>query len=66
MNEPSNTPLCVACGRGSADVPLLALEFRGAMIHICPQHLPLLIHDPASLIGRLPGAEGLDPAEHHG
>jgi hypothetical protein len=32
---------------------------------ICPQHLPLLIHDPARLIGKLPGAEKLRPADHH-
>ena len=54
---------CVACGRDSQEVPLLQLEFRGSEFRICPQHLPLLIHDPARLIGKLPGAEGLEPAD---
>jgi hypothetical protein len=45
-------------------VPLLRLEFRGAEFWICPQHLPMLIHDPVSLAGKLPGAEKLTPAEH--
>lgn len=65
MNEPAKQGLCVACGRGSSDVPILSLDYQGTKIHICPQHLPLLIHDPASLIGKLPGAENLRPAEHH-
>jgi len=56
---------CLACDRGEDRVPLLRLAFRGEEFWICPQHLPLLIHDPARLVGRLPGAEHLEPAEHH-
>ena len=56
---------CVACGRGSDETPLLAFEYRGGTRWICAQHLPLLIHDPAKLADRLPGAEGLSPADHH-
>lgn len=56
--------ICLACGRGDAETPLIQLAYRGAAIWICPQHLPVLIHDPASLIGRLPGAENLSPADH--
>ena len=55
---------CIACGRSQDATPLLALEFQGGTFRICPQHLPVLIHDPAQLIGRLPGAEKLEPAEH--
>jgi hypothetical protein len=32
---------------------------------ICPQHLPLLIHNPQQLAGKLAGAENLKPADHH-
>jgi hypothetical protein len=56
---------CLACGRGNDAVPLIALSYRGASHWICPQHLPVLIHDPARLVGRLPGAEDLEPADHH-
>jgi hypothetical protein len=56
---------CIACQRGSEQTPLLALEYRGSTLWICPQHLPVLIHDPAKLIGCLPGAENLKPAEIH-
>jgi hypothetical protein len=61
----SSTPTCLACGRGADVVPLIALTYRGGSHWICPQHLPVLIHDPTRLVGRLPGAEDLQPAEHH-
>jgi len=56
---------CLACGRGDDVTPLVALSHQGTTRWICPQHLPILIHDPARLAGRLPGAESLSPAEHH-
>ena len=62
---PSDRPRCLACDRDSDATPLVALEHRGVHAWICPQHLPVLIHDPARLVGRLEGAEHLRPAEHH-
>lgn len=56
---------CLACKRDSHATPLVQLVYRESNIWICPQHLPMLIHDPASLIGVLPGAENLSPADHH-
>ena len=56
---------CLACGRGQDETPLVSLVYRGSAHWICPQHLPILIHDPQRLVGKLPGAEGLEPAEHH-
>jgi len=58
MNE------CLVCHRGSDATPLISLEYRGGTLRICPQHLPILIHDPAQLVGLLPGAENLAPSEH--
>lgn len=55
---------CLVCERGADETPLLRLEYRDSEFRICPQHLPVLIHDPAQLIGRLPGAERLSPADH--
>jgi hypothetical protein len=57
--------VCVACGRGSDVVPLLTLEYQGKTFNICAQHLPVLIHDPSKLAGRLEGAEKLEPSDHH-
>ena len=56
---------CLACGRTPDVTPLIALNYRGGTYWICPQHLPVLIHDPARLVGQLPGAEELRPADHH-
>ncbi|MCB1009200.1 MAG: hypothetical protein KDB94_09930 [Acidobacteria bacterium] len=56
---------CLFCQRDERATPLVVLTYGGESLHICPQHLPLLIHDPQRLIGVLPGAERLEPAEHH-
>jgi len=58
-------PSCLICERDSDVTPLLTLEYRGTTIRICPQHLPVLIHDPARLVGILPGAEELRPSDVH-
>jgi hypothetical protein len=65
MTDSSSEPRCLACERAQDATPLIQLQYRGDRFWICPQHLPLLIHDPAQLIGRLPGAENLSPADHH-
>lgn len=57
---------CLNCNRTEHQVPLLALAFKGETYYICPQCLPVLIHKPASLARKLPGAENFGaPAEHH-
>ncbi len=65
MNNQVTEKHCLACKRDANATPLVQLAYRDTMIWICPQHLPMLIHDPASLIGVLPGAENLSPADHH-
>jgi len=56
---------CLACGRDASATPLIHLDYMKTEFWICPQHLPVLIHDPTRLAGRLPGAEAMIPAEHH-
>lgn len=60
-------PTCVQCGRTSQEVPLLTLTYQANLYYICPQHLPLAIHKPEQLVGKLPGAENLasPPGHHH-
>lgn len=65
MIDDQTEPTCLACGLSAADTPLLTLTYRGRSFWICAQHLPVLIHDPQQLVGRLPGAEQLRPADHH-
>jgi hypothetical protein len=56
---------CVVCARGEQETPLVAWAYRHSTVWICPQHLPVLIHDPMRLVGKLDGAESLTPADHH-
>lgn len=55
---------CVVCARDSQQTPLIALDYCGKGYWICPQHLPVLIHHPEHLAGKLPGAENLSASEH--
>ncbi len=65
MQDSRNEKVCLACMRGTDATPLLRFDYLEAQFWICPQHLPILIHDPAQLIGLLPGADKLEPADHH-
>jgi predicted RNA-binding Zn-ribbon protein involved in translation (DUF1610 family) len=55
---------CVSCERTVEEVTLLNVTHRGGVAYICPQCLPILIHDPHQLLSKLPGAEALRPHEH--
>ncbi len=59
-----NQPTCLVCERTSAEVPLLSVTYQGQTYWVCPSDLPVLIHQPGRLIGKLPGAEKLRPHEH--
>jgi len=50
---------CVFCQRGDNEVPLVELSFQKQQYWICPQHIPILIHEPTKLAGMLPGAENM-------
>lgn len=65
MADSAEGPKCLECDRGSNEIPLLSIEYRGSRLWICPQHLPVLIHDPTRLAGKLSGAEHMKPADHH-
>jgi hypothetical protein len=51
MSERQQHSRCIACDRTAEQVPLIPFAY-------------ILIHDPKLLTGKLPGAEGMDPAEH--
>ena len=55
---------CLHCKRDDSATPLIRLAYQGGFLWICPQHLPILIHEPRTLTGTLPGAENLSPADH--
>ncbi len=55
---------CAHCQRNSEQVPLISMNFQGEHYWICPQHLPILIHKPQMLVGKLPGVENLSAEGH--
>ena len=56
---------CLFCERDQYQIPLVNLNYQGESLYICPQHLPILIHDPTQLAGKLEGAEKMRPADHN-
>lgn len=57
---------CLNCNASESEKPLLTIKFQGKELYICPQCMPVLIHKPAKLAGKLPGAEKFGPPAEHG
>jgi hypothetical protein len=60
----NNVHACLVCEQSSHDIPLLMIEYQDQHYWICPTHLPVLIHKPDQLVGKLPGAEKLTGHQH--
>lgn len=58
--ENENRKECIVCSRGENQVPIIEMKYKGQKYYICPQHLPVLIHEPGKLTGNLPGADTLE------
>ena len=56
---------CLVCKRDSEEIPLISFRYKGSDLWICPQHLPILIHDPMKLADILPGADTFQAADHN-
>jgi hypothetical protein len=54
-----NEKECIFCKQNDTQVPLVQLSFQDNNYWICPQHIPILIHEPSKLAGMLPGAENM-------
>ena len=61
----ANAKQCLQCARTEEQLPLLTLQFMDGQIWICPQCLPVLIHAPHKLAGKITGAEKFGNAEPH-
>ena len=56
---------CLNCNASEQEKTLLTIKFQGSEIYICPQCLPVLIHKPANLAGKLPCAENFGSLAEH-
>jgi len=52
-----NNQTCIVCEKNQNEVPIVQMIFKGKQLGICPQHLPVIIHDPQKLVGKIDGAE---------
>ena len=50
---------CLVCNKTAQEVPLIKLEYKGNDLRICPQHIPVLIHQPQELVGKIEDADKL-------
>ncbi len=53
MSNESGTQACFNCTAPEARTPLISLRFAGQPIWICPQCMPVLIHDTSKLAEKL-------------
>ena len=64
MDKDDTATRCLNCHRPVGEVPLIPVLHRDGLAHICPQCLPVLIHEPQSIGSKLPGADKLEPRSH--
>lgn len=48
---------CLVCKTASTEIPVTKFYYQESEFFICPQHIPILIHNPQQLIGLLDGAD---------
>lgn len=65
MSEKKVVRVCLNCNADENHMPLVNLVYAGKAVYICSKCLPVLIHEPQMLIGKLDGAENISPAQHH-
>jgi hypothetical protein len=55
---------CLNCDRTESEIPLINLQYKGERIFLCSGCLPILLHSPQKLVGKLADAEKILPARH--
>lgn len=55
----SEAKACLVCKKSAVEIPVTKFYYQESEFYICPQHIPILIHNPQELIGLLPGADKL-------
>jgi hypothetical protein len=64
MPDNNDVQTCLNCGNNEQQIPLVSMRFNGVDNWICSQCLPILIHKPQQLIGKLPGINPIAVAGH--
>ena len=64
MSDTQKINYCLNCNASENETPLVNLVFAGKPAFICSSCLPVLIHQPQKLVGKLEGADKISPAKH--
>lgn len=64
MSQTNEVKHCLNCNISENDIPLVNLNFAGRKEFICSRCLPILIHSPQKLVGKLDGADKIPSANH--
>ncbi len=64
MSEQVKLNYCLNCNASENEMPLVNLVYSGKPAFICSKCLPILIHKPEMLIGKIEGAEKIRAAKH--
>ena len=64
MQEKDAVQHCLNCTRPETEIPLVTLRYAGNEAWICSQCLPVLIHHPEQLVGKLAGADQFGTTPH--
>ena len=58
----SSNKECLVCKVSSKEKPVTKFYYQESEFYICPQHMPVIIHNPDQLIGLLDGADTFEGA----
>ncbi|MEJ5261287.1 MAG: hypothetical protein WHT45_01300 [Ignavibacterium sp.] len=64
MTQTNEIKQCLNCNVSENEIPLVNLNFAGRKEFICSRCLPILIHSPQKLVGKLDGADKIPSANH--
>lgn len=64
MGDNPKINYCLNCNASENEIPLVNLIYAGKQTFICSSCLPVLIHQPKNLTGKLDGADKISPAKH--
>ncbi len=56
----SKTRECLVCKKTSTEIPVTKFYYQESEFYICPQHMPVIIHNPKELIGLIDGADNFE------
>ncbi len=58
-----NDGRCLNCGRTEAQTPLVTWRYQGHKLQICPQCMPVFIHETEKVLAKWRGSSAPNPPD---